>query len=140
MPDSLHRHTPTLMVTDSRGLPIRSVSYYRGTPGDSSQARPERQQYDAAARPVARWDARLFRQLTTEPFTRPNLSTVFSLTGAPLAVNSVDAGCRVSLYGEAGQFLGDHDARGTHRTNRHDELLRPLAVKEKPRGQPRRTS
>ncbi|MCA5967953.1 MULTISPECIES: RHS repeat-associated core domain-containing protein [Pseudomonas] len=140
MPDSLHRHTPTLMVTDSRGLPIRSVSYYRGTPGDSSQARPERQQYDAAARPVARWDARLFRQLTTEPFTRPNLSTVFSLTGAPLAVNSVDAGCRVSLYGEAGQLLEHHDARGTHWTTRYDELLRPLAINEKPRGQPCRTS
>ncbi|MEX5570181.1 RHS repeat-associated core domain-containing protein [Pseudomonas syringae] len=140
MADALHRHTPTLIVTDSRRLPIRSVSYYRGTLGDSSQARPERQQYDAAARPVARWDARLFRQLTTEPLTRPNLSTVFSLTGAPLAINSVDAGCQVSLYGEAGQLLEHHDARGTHWTNRYDELLRPLAINEKPRGQPCRTS
>ncbi|SDW95688.1 insecticidal toxin complex protein TccC [Pseudomonas syringae] len=140
MSDAMHRHTPSLLVNDSRGLPIRAVSHYRSTQDERSQARPERQQYDAAARPVAKWDARLFRQLATEPLTRPNLSTVFSLTGAPLAVDSVDAGGQVSLYGEAGHLLEHWDARGTHWTTYYDELHRPSAVSEQPRGQASRTS
>ncbi|OUM08995.1 sugar-binding protein [Pseudomonas syringae] len=140
MTDAMHRHTPSLLVNDSRGLSIRSVSQYRGTQGETPEGRPERQQYDAAARPVAKWDARRFRQLTTEPLTRPNLTTVFSLTGAPLAVDSVDAGYQVFLYGEAGHLLEHWDARGTHWKTRYDELHRPSAVSEQLWGQASRTS
>ncbi|MFD2884653.1 hypothetical protein ACFS4T_27530 [Pseudomonas lini] len=75
MTASVHRRTPSLTVSDSRGLPIRQIAYLRTVVGETATALVSRQQYDAAGRLVAQWDPRL---------TRPNLATVYGLRGAPL--------------------------------------------------------
>ncbi|RML34132.1 Insecticidal toxin protein, partial [Pseudomonas syringae pv. maculicola] len=52
-----------------------------------------------------------------------NLSVIHSLSGQVLASDSVDAGWRVSLAGEAGQVLVAWDARGVARRTGYDALL-----------------
>ncbi|NSX11315.1 RHS repeat-associated core domain-containing protein [Pseudomonas lini] len=121
MTASVHRRTPSLTVSDSRGLPIRQIAYLRTVVGETATALVSRQQYDAAGRLVAQWDPRL---------TRPNLATVYGLGGAPLKVDSVDAGWRLSLPGLAGQTLQRWDARGSHWRTTYDDQLRMVAVEE----------
>jgi len=140
MPHAMHAQTPSLQAIDGRGLLVRHVSYHRARVGETAQARIERRQYDPAARPSATWDPRLSARLEANPATRPNLVSVFSLSGTPLAVESVDAGWRVSLFGEAGQPLESRDGRGSHWSNEYDEFLRPTAIHEQPEGQASRTS
>jgi insecticidal toxin complex protein TccC len=140
MPHALHAKTPSLQVIDGRGLDVRHVTYHRARVGDSAQARTERRHYDSAARAITTWDARLSARLDHTPATRPNLATVFSLSGSALAVDSVDAGWQVSLLGEAGQPLESWDARGSHWLTDYDEFLRPSAVHEQSGEQGLRTS
>lgn len=140
MPHALHAQTPSLQAVDGRGLVVRHVHYYRAQVGESAQARIEQRRYDPAQRPEATWDPRLSARLQDNPDTRPNLSNVFSLTGAPLATESVDAGWQVSLFGEAGHLLENWDSRGSYWLTEYDEFLRPSAVHEQQEAQPARTS
>jgi insecticidal toxin complex protein TccC len=78
--------------------------------------------YDPAGRLIASRDPRLAQ--------KPNLITILSLSGQALLTDSVDAGGRLGLLGEAGQALMSWDGRGTHRQFEYDELLRPVAVTE----------
>jgi len=121
----LHRKTPTIQAFDSRGLPVRQIAYWRGNADDSSQARITRQQHDVAGRQVAQWDPRLF---TSVP--NANLRTIHSLSGKALRVDSVDAGWRVSLHGDAGQILRSWDQRGSHWQTTYDDQLRPTVIRE----------
>jgi insecticidal toxin complex protein TccC len=140
MPHAMHAQTPSLQAIDGRGLIVRHVNYHRAQIGETAQARIERRQYDPAARPTATWDPRFSARLEENPATRPNLANVFSLSGTPLAVESVDAGWQVSLFGEAGQLLDNWDARGSHWLNEYDEFLRPSATHEQSEGRTYRTS
>lgn len=79
----MHARTPTVSVKDPRRLDVASVSYHRDTPGTAAEPRIHRQSYNVAGRPVASRDPRLFKLFETEPDARPNLSTLFSLTGLP---------------------------------------------------------
>lgn len=135
MSHAMHAQTPSLQAIDGRGLVVRHVNYHRARLGETAQARVERQQYDPAARATATWDPRLSARLEANPATRPNLASVFSLSGVPLAVESVDAGWRASLFGEAGQPLESWDGRSSHWSNEYDEFLRPTAVHEQAEGQ-----
>ncbi|WP_150725840.1 RHS repeat-associated core domain-containing protein [Pseudomonas fluorescens] len=123
----LHHATPTLAVMDPRGLAVRGVGYWRSNAGQAPQARVTRQVFDAAGRGVEQWDARL-------PVSA--LSHGFSLTGAVLATDSVDAGWRVSLWGQAEKTLSLWDSRGTRQDHEYDTSLRPTAVMEQARGEP----
>ena len=125
MNPGLHRRTPTLKAVDSRGLPVRQVAYWRGDTEEQSQARITRQHYDTAGRQIAQWDPRLFG---TAP--EANLTTVYSLSGKPLLVNSVDAGWRLNLPGAAGQIVHSWDQRGNHWRTTYDHQLRPTAIHE----------
>lgn len=129
----LHK-TPTVNVIDNRGLPVRQVAYYRREADEQSQARITRHHYDAAGRPVAQWDARLFADAP-----EANLQTVYSLSGKPLRVSSVDAGWRLSLPGDAGQVVRSWDQRGHHWRATFDNRLRPISLREQAPGQAPRT-
>ncbi|SDY00323.1 RHS repeat-associated core domain-containing protein [Pseudomonas sp. NFACC08-1] len=130
----LHRRTPTLKAVDSRGLPVRQVAYCRRNAEEQSQARITRQHHDTAGRQVAQWDPRLF-----DTATEANLTTVYSLSGKPLLVNSVDAGWRLNLPGAAGQIVRSWDQRGNHWRTTYDQQLRPTAIHEQlPDQDPRR--
>lgn len=121
---SLHLGTPTLAVTDPRGLAVCGVAYRRGASGQAPEARVTRQVFDAAGRGVEQWDPRL---LVTA------LSDRHSLSGKVLATDSVDAGWRVALFGQADEVLSGWDGRGTRHETEYDSLLRPLVVMEQAR-------
>nr|WP_306805536.1 RHS repeat-associated core domain-containing protein [Pseudomonas syringae] len=71
---------------------------------------------------------------TTDPrLANANRSIVYSLGGNALATESVDAGWRVALFGEAGQVLHGWDGRGTERQLEYDLLLRPARIIEQNR-------
>jgi insecticidal toxin complex protein TccC len=123
---SVQRNTPTLSVADPRSLAVRSVAYCRGTEAAAAEVRINRSVYDPAGHVVAAWDPRLFQGAAA----LANLREVRTLSGSVLASSSVDAGLRVSLFGEAGQALHSWDGRASRRWMQYDEQLRPLAVFE----------
>ena len=118
---SLHHGTPTLAVIDPRGLAVRSVAYWRGESGQTPQVRVTRQVFDAAGRGIEQRDARL---------SAPALSHRFTLTGKVLATDSVDAGWRVLLRGQADEVLSGWDSRGARQDTEYDSSLRPVAISE----------
>jgi insecticidal toxin complex protein TccC len=123
-------NTPHLAVIDGRGLPVRQVAYCRREVSElTPQVRVTAQQHDAAGRRVTQRDPRLLA-----PTARPNLTTVYSLSGAVLLTDSVDAGWRLALTGEAGQTPQRWDERGTHWKSQYDEQLRPTEIHEKAQG------
>jgi insecticidal toxin complex protein TccC len=126
----LHRHTPTLTVHDPRGLAVRTVAYNRIAADDEAQAHVTQQVHDTLGRAVATRDPRLFALWELDSTVPANQSAVVSLSGMPLRTYSVDAGCRVGLFGEAGQALESWDGRASHRRMSYDEMLRPKAITE----------
>ena len=129
MDSYVHRRTPSLTVNESRGLPVRQVAYLRTVAASPVETLITRQHYDAAGRLLEQWDPRLFATAS-----KPNLSTVYRLSGEALKVDSVDAGWRLSLAGLAGEALQRWDQRGSHWRTTYDRLLRPIAIEEN--GQP----
>ena len=134
----MHHKTPGLSVVDPRGLPIRSVDYWREVEGDPTQARISRTFYDAAGHAVEQWDPRLWALPKEDPLRRANLTTVFSLSGNALFTDGVDAGWQLSLSGLGNEVLQGWDSRGTGRKVEYDDLLRPLVVFEQGTTEPRR--
>ncbi|WP_081264479.1 RHS repeat-associated core domain-containing protein [Pseudomonas fluorescens] len=130
----MHAKTPAVSVKDSRGLGIASVSYFRNNPMAKPEGRIHRQRYDVAGRPTLSYDPRLFKLLETEPDARPNLRTVFSLTGAALVTDGVDAGTRLALFGVAGQHVIGWDSLHTQVQTEYDALLRPVRTIEQAQG------
>ncbi|MFL8999281.1 RHS repeat-associated core domain-containing protein [Pseudomonas azerbaijanorientalis] len=129
--DHAHHGTPTLAVSDARGLAVRAIQYHRRQATDPAEARVTHQRFDAAGRPVASRDPYLFALAQNDASVPANLSQVFSLSGVPLASDSVDAGWRVALQGAAGQIVERWDGRGSHTLTEFDALLRPVAVRER---------
>ncbi|SEC75688.1 insecticidal toxin complex protein TccC [Pseudomonas frederiksbergensis] len=134
----MHHQTPGLSVVDPRGLPIRSVDYWREVEGDPTQARINRTFHDAAGRAVEQWDPRLWALSEEDPLRRANLTTVFSLAGNALFTDSVDAGWQLNLPGLGNEVLQGWDSRGAGREVEYDDLLRPLVVFEQGTTEPRR--
>ena len=126
----MHTNTPQLAVSDSRGLPVRSVQFYRGADGQPVEARVTQHYFDKAGRLIASRDPRFSSRLKDGVCAPVNLMQIVSLSGALLLSNSVDSGWRVSLNGEAGQLVDSCDGRDNPRQIEYDRLLRPLAINE----------
>lgn len=122
----MHSLTPTLTVTDPRGLAVSSVAYYRNVAGVAAQTRFTHRVYDSAGRATRHYDPRLFKLLATEPDIAPSLRTVFNLSGEELLNDSVDAGMRLQLPGVAGQSCDSWDGKLTRVHIEYDELVRPI--------------
>ncbi|RMO70531.1 Insecticidal toxin protein, partial [Pseudomonas syringae pv. aptata] len=125
-----HTNTPQLAVSDSRGLPVRSVQFYRGADGQPVDARVTQYYFDKAGRLIASRDPRFSSRLKYGICAPVNLMQIVSLSGALLLSKSVDSGWRVSLNGEAGQLVDSCDGRENPRQIEYDRLLRPLAINE----------
>jgi insecticidal toxin complex protein TccC len=125
MNHALHTHTPYIRAADGRGLPLREVAYRRPLNQDEPVPLPTTMTWNAAAQLTAQRDPRL---------PHANLTTLYSLSGQVLRTNSVDAGWRLALLGEAGQLVEAWDGRGSHRQIAYDDLLRPTAINEEPVG------
>jgi insecticidal toxin complex protein TccC len=117
--------TPTLSVIDPRLLAIRSVGYCRHPDAPDIESRITRQIFDEAGRQVASWDPRLYGVAP-----KPNLATLYALSGQELLTDSVDAGWQVRLLNEAGSMCSGWDARGSQSHLQYDDLQRPLALTE----------
>ncbi|MBX8498241.1 insecticidal toxin complex protein C1, partial [Pseudomonas cichorii] len=118
---ALHTHTPTLIVIDPRGLAMRSVAFCRSEQDQPADERVTSQTFDLAGRLIRQRDPRLSSE---------NLRTTYSLSSRALLTESVDAGWRLGLVGEAGQTVEGWDSRGTQRQVEYDAVLRPLAITE----------
>lgn len=127
----LHSATPTLSVSDSRNLIVRSVAYHRAHPDQSAETCITCQTFNANGHQDANWDPRLWLNQR-----EPNLTTGYSLSGLPLRSESVDAGWRVRLMGAAAELLSEWDSRRSRRQIEHDGLLRPIVIKEQAEGEP----
>jgi insecticidal toxin complex protein TccC len=123
---AMHRHTPKLISIDPRGLALRSVDYYRAAQEEVAEARVNRTVHDPVERAVAQWDPRLAQDASAPA----NLVTIHGVSGTALCTLSVDAGLRVSLFGEVGQSVQSWDSRGSQRWMHYDNLLRLTALFE----------
>ncbi|MBD9591095.1 RHS repeat-associated core domain-containing protein [Pseudomonas sp. PDM03] len=123
---AMHRHTPKLIAIDSRSLAVRSVDYYRAAEEAVPEAQVNRTVHDPAGRAIAQRDSRL-SQTASAP---ANLVTTHGLSGTALCTLSVDAGLRLSLFGEAGQPVQSWDGRGSKRWMHYDNQLRLTALFE----------
>ena len=132
---SIHTHTPTLTVVDPRGLDVRSVAYYRAVETADPEERINRSAYDAMGRLIEQWDPRLWALGVESAGTPANLSNRHSLSGKVLGSMSVDAGERISLFGDGDQLVQTWDSRETERRVEYDDLLRPMAVFEQGKGE-----
>jgi insecticidal toxin complex protein TccC len=121
MSATVHWRTPELKVSDPRGLPIRQVDYLRKVADGPLETLITRQRHDTLGRQVEQWDPRL---------SRPNLTSVYRLSGEALRVDSVDAGRRLSLVGLAGEVLRHWDQRAHHWRTTYDNQLRVIAIEE----------
>ena len=132
---SIHSNTPQLAVIDNRSLPVRQVAYWRR---DAAELRPEAlvtaQEHDGAGRLVAQRDPRFLA-----PASRPNMATVYSLSGAALCTESRDAGWRLGLPDRTGHMREHWDGRGSHWQNEYDTQRRLTAVLEQTRDSTSRT-
>ncbi|MCJ8207911.1 RHS repeat-associated core domain-containing protein [Pseudomonas sp. RGM2987] len=139
-PGTIDVSTPTLTVLDPRGLTVRSVAYCRSVETVEPEERINRNACDALGRLVEQWDPRLWALRAEDTATPANLKNRYSLSGKVLASISVDAGGRISLFGDGDQLLQSWDSRGTERRIQYDELLRPLAIIEQGEGEAPRCS
>ena len=117
--------TPSLTVSEPRGLAVRQTVYCQHDAQLKQQERVTRHTFDPAGRSTASWDARAW---TSE--RGPNVSRVHSLTDRAILIDSVDAGWRLVLPGEAGQVLMAWDGRDSQCQTEYDASLRPLAITE----------
>jgi len=132
---SIHTHTPTLTVVDPRGLDVRSIAHYRAVETAAPEERINRSAYDAVGRLIEQWDPRLWALGVENAATPANLSNRHSLSGKVLGSMSVDAGERISLFGDGNQLVQTWDSRETERRVEYDDLLRPMAVFEQGKGE-----
>jgi len=131
----IHTHTPTLTVIDPRGLAVRSVAYCRSVETAQPEERVNRSAYDAMGRLIEQWDPRLWALSAEDDGTPANLINRYSLSGKVLSSISVDAGKRISLFGDGDQLVQAWDSRGTEQRIEYDDLLRPLAIFEQGEGE-----
>lgn len=122
---NVHRHTPTLNVIDGRGLALREVRYLCNEAIATPEARITRYQHDISGQTVEHYSPAATIGLTTADSRQ-----VSSLSGATLLIDSIDAGKRLTFFGEAGQALDTWDSRGSHWQTDYDNQLRPIAIHE----------
>jgi insecticidal toxin complex protein TccC len=121
MDHAVHANTPFISAVDGRELSVREIVWRRTQSEDEPISLTTTLAYNAAGQLIAQRDPRV---------AGPNLSTIYSLSTQPLLTDSVDAGWRLTLLGEAGQGVERWDGRGGRRQTEYDALLRPVAINE----------
>lgn len=98
MQTSLFNNTPTILVQDNRGQPVRQIQYLRhpNTP-DTTEQLITRNQYNALGFLAHSIDPRFYEQQQTDETIKDNFSYLTSLSGEVLLVESVDAGRTITM-------------------------------------------
>lgn len=136
----MHRHTPTVVALDPRGVLVREVAYHRRSAQDAIEPRIHQHVHDALGHRVQSRDPRFFARHERGVSPLANQATVFSLTSGVLLSDNVDAGWRLHLVGEAGQDLENWDPTFNHLHTTYDALMRPVSEFESTSGARRRTA
>ncbi|HEN3639103.1 TPA: toxin, partial [Yersinia enterocolitica] len=101
---SLCEQTPTIAISDNRGLAIRALAYNRTNANDSPDELITRNRYNPLGQLIASRDARL---------DIDNFRYQHNLGGAVLRTEGVDNGRSVQLTDIEGRPLFSIDAKGT---------------------------
>ncbi|QMU63859.1 MAG: hypothetical protein GKR88_05840 [Flavobacteriaceae bacterium] len=109
---NIHANTPTISVTDNRGLGIRQLVYYRKDVNTDPEERISFTQYNALGHQQNIQDARL---------TSPNFQYINSLSGQVLKTEGVDNGSLVQLSDIEGRPLWQQDGRDTIQRFEYEE-------------------
>ncbi|WP_018926544.1 RHS repeat domain-containing protein [Pseudomonas umsongensis] len=128
MMSTVDRNTPSITSHDARSLPVRQIAYLCNVAGGTVKPLITRLRHDVIGQPVEQRDPRL------ADAPKPNLATVYGLTGQSVKVDSVDAGVRITLAGLAGETLQHWDERGNHWRTTYDNQLRVLTLEEHGQG------
>ncbi|HEN3580863.1 TPA: RHS repeat protein, partial [Yersinia enterocolitica] len=114
----LHINTPTLAISDNRGLGIRALAYNRTNANDSPDELITRNRYNPLGQLIASRDARL---------AIDNFRYQYNLAGAALRTDGVDNGTMLQLADIEGRPVESLDANGTRSWLTYEpELGRPL--------------
>ncbi|HEN3671848.1 TPA: RHS repeat protein [Yersinia enterocolitica] len=115
---SLCEQTPTIAISDNRGLAIRALAYNRTNANDSPNELITRNRYNPLGQLIASRDARL---------EIDNFRYQYNLGGAMLRTDGVDNGRSVQLTDIEGRPVESLDAKGTRSWLTYEpELGRPL--------------
>ncbi|MGX1461715.1 insecticidal toxin complex protein TccC [Bacillus thuringiensis] len=128
---SLYNQTPTISITDNRGLQIRTLEYNRNIDEESINEYITRNTYSLLGDLDSSMDPRLFSQYQNDNQILPNMKYSHSLKGDTLCTKSVDAGRKIGFFDIEGQPTWSIDANGTQTTIEYDLIGRPTAVFEK---------
>ncbi|HDL7983646.1 TPA: RHS repeat protein, partial [Yersinia enterocolitica] len=124
--DTLCEQTPTLTISDNRGLAIRALAYNRIHTSDAPEELITRNRYNAVGQLIASRDARL---------DSDNFRYQYPLGGAALRTDGVDNGTSMQLTNIEGRPVMSLDAKGTRSWVTYEpELGRPLAHQQQPEG------
>lgn len=129
--ESVHTATPEIVVTDGRGLSVRSVACLRSAVGEEAELLIGRQNYDLAGRPMSSQDPRLGALGGDAVF---NTVAIYSLGGLPLCVSSVDSGSHIALFNDNAERINSWDGRATEWGIELDVLGRPVVLHEQQAG------
>ncbi|WP_064345031.1 RHS repeat-associated core domain-containing protein [Klebsiella oxytoca] len=119
--------TPTLAITDNRGLTVRTLQYNRQTITDAPQALITRVLADDSGLSTAQWDPRLYMNWLNDPNVSANQANQVSLTGQRLRRDSVDSGWNVTLYDAEGRPVWQQDVSAVCRRQEFDLIGRLTA-------------
>lgn len=119
--------TPTLAITDNRGLTVRTLQYNRQTITDAPQALITRVLADDSGLSTAQWDPRLYMNWLNDPNVSAYQANQVSLTGQTLRRDSVDSGWNVTLYDAEGRPVWQQDVSAVCRRQEFDLIGRLTA-------------
>ncbi|MBD8733076.1 RHS repeat domain-containing protein [Pseudomonas sp. CFBP 13710] len=125
---AIHARTPALVVSDPRGLAVRTIGYYRREADVPAEPRVSAQWHDHAGRPVSQWDPRQFEHFQSGVSETPNQATVFSFSGTPLLQRNADSGWKAMLLDAQGSNRESWDSKGIHTTLNYDRHARLISV------------
>ncbi len=115
---SLCEQTPTIAISDNRGLAVRALAYNRTNANDSPDELITRNRYNPLGQLIASRDARL---------EIDNFRYQYNLAGAALRTDGVDNGTMLQLTDIEGRTVESLDANGTRSWLTYEpELGRPL--------------
>lgn len=128
---ALHAGTPLVSVYNALGFSVRTLSFLRQS--DALTLKPDclaaRQQFGPAGLPVMAFGTRALVG------HRPDMTQAYSLSGAALRTDSVDAGCALTWSDAAGRSQWALSAEGVTTTFQYEPATlpgRPLSMTEAP--------
>ncbi|HHL2458341.1 TPA: RHS repeat domain-containing protein [Yersinia enterocolitica] len=134
----LCEQTPTITISDNRGLGIRTLAYNRSDANKAADELITRNCYNALGQLQSSIDPRLFSAQQQDKTVQPNFRYHYNLAGAALRTEGVDNGTLMQLVDAKGRPTVSINAQGTCQWviyefgNTH--LSRPLEHQQQAKG------